>query len=80
MPVAPLTEEQVSEERKREEEERKWYANENRLTREHNLEIEKIKAKVTREKIKHHKRYIHAITILRLFNRKIPKIFLKHLS
>ena len=80
MPVAPLTEEQLKDERSREKEEREWYANENRLTREYNLEIAKIKAKTEREKIRDRKRYIHAVTILRLFNRKIPKIFLKHLN
>mgnify|MGYP003347241188 CR=1 FL=1 len=80
MPVAPLTEKELSEERKREKEEREWYANENRLIREHNLELAKINARTERERIKDQKRYIHAITILKLFKRKIPKIFLKHLN
>lgn len=80
MPVAPLSEEELSEERKREKEEREWYANENRLTREHNLELAKIKARTERERIKDQKRYIHAITLLKLFKRKVPKIFLKHLN
>lgn len=80
MPIAPLSEEQLKEERKREEDERKWYAEENSKTRDFQLELEKVKQRTERERIKEQKRYIHAITILRLCNKRIPKVFLDHLN
>jgi hypothetical protein len=80
MPVAPLSEYELEKESKREDSERRWYANENRLIRESTLELAKINARTEKEKIKDRKRYIHAITLLKLFNRKVPKIFYKHLS
>lgn len=79
MPIAPLTEEALKEERRREEEERKWFAEENLRTREYQLKIEKLKADATRERTRELKRYIHAIVILKLFKREVPKQFYKHL-
>lgn len=80
MPIVPLNEEQLKEEYKREEAERRWYSEENQKNREYNLKIAQVKAQTEREKIKNQKRYIHAIVLLKLFNKKIPKVFIKHLS
>lgn len=80
MPVRQMTEEQFKEERRREKEEREWYAEENKKTRTFQLELERVKAKTECERIREQKRYIHAIVLLKLFNKKIPKVFIKHLS
>lgn len=80
MPIAPLSDDDIKQEFKREQIEREWYATEKQKDRDYNLDLARINAKTERERIRDQKRYIHAITLLRLFSRKVPKVFLKHLS
>lgn len=80
MAIVHLSEEELLEQRLDEEAEWKRYAEAQAQQRQHELEMKKLEVQSVKERAKDLKRFIHAVTLLRLFNRKVPKVFLKHLN
>lgn len=80
MATVHLSEEEQLERRLDEEAEWERYVKERESQRQHELEMKRLEVQSLKEQAKDLKRFIHAITLLRLFNRKVPKAFLKHIS